>query len=71
MPTDLRTRKLAELATRCVEMKKGDKVILSGGSEAIPFLVELYKAVILGGGIPTVRVGLPDISDFYYKHANK
>jgi aminopeptidase len=71
MPTDLRTRKLAELATRCVEMKKGDKVILSGGSEAIPFLVELYKAVILGGGIPIVRVGLPDISDFYYKHANK
>jgi aminopeptidase len=52
-------------------MKKGDKVILSGGSEAMPFLVELYKEVILQGGIPIVRVGLPDISDFYYKYANK
>ncbi|MAG40094.1 hypothetical protein CMI41_03945 [Candidatus Pacearchaeota archaeon] len=71
MPTDLRTRKLAELAIKCVEMKKGDKVVLSGRSEAIPFLVELYKAVILNGGHPIVKVGLPGTSDFFYKHANK
>jgi aminopeptidase len=69
---DLRTRKLAELAVKhCVEMKKGDKVIISGGEEAIPFLVELYKAVILNGGIPISRVNLPEVSDFFYKHANE
>jgi aminopeptidase len=72
MPIDLRTRKLAQLAVaKCVEMKKGDKVVLSGGSEAIPFLVELYKAVIIKGGIPILRVGLPDINDFFYKYSNK
>lgn len=72
MPTDLRTRKLAEIAVKhCVEMKKGDKVILSGGSEAIPFLVELYKSVILNGGIPILKVGLPDVTDFFYKFATK
>jgi aminopeptidase len=72
MPFDLRTRKLAQIAVRhSLEMKKGEKVILSGGSEATPFLVELYKEVILQGGIPIVRVRLPDVSDFFYKYAKK
>ena len=69
---DPRTRKLAQQTVRySVGMKPGEKVIISGGSEAIPFLVELYKEVILQGGIPIVKVGLPDTSDFYYKYANK
>ena len=71
MPVDLRTRKLAQIAVRySVKVKKGEKVIISGGSEAIPFLVELYKEVILRGGIPIVRVRLPDVDDFFYKYAN-
>lgn len=71
MPVDLRTRKLAQLAVRySVGVKKGDKVILSGGCEAIPFLVELYKEVILQGGIPIVKVDLSGVSDFYYKYAS-
>ena len=72
MPTDLRTRKLAQLAVRySVFVKPKEKVIISGGSEAIPFLVEIYKEVILQGAHPIVRVGLPDVSYFFYKHANK
>ena len=72
MPFDIRTRKLAQVAVRhSIEMKKGDKVVLSGGSEAIDFLVELYKEVILQGGIPIVRIRLPDVSDFFYKYANE
>jgi aminopeptidase len=72
MPTDLRTRKLAQLAVRyAVFVKPGEKVIISGGTEAIPFLVELYKEIILQGAHPIVRIGLPDISEFFYKHANK
>ncbi len=71
MPVDLRARKLAQIAVRySVKMKKGDKVIISGGSEAMAFLVELYKEVILRGGIPIVKVGLPDVSDFFYKYAD-
>lgn len=72
MPLDLRTRELAKLAVRySVEVKPGHKVVISGGSEAIPFLVELYKEVILRKAIPIVKVGLPGINDFYYKFATK
>ncbi len=72
MPVDLRTRKLAQLAVRySVAVKAGEKVIISGGSEAIPFIVELYKEVILQGGHPIVRVNLPDVSDFFFKYANE
>lgn len=72
MPVDLRTRKLAQVAVRySVNVKPGEKVIISGGSEAIPFLVELYKEVILRGGIPIVKVGLPDVDDFFYKYADE
>jgi len=69
---DPRTRKLAQLAVRySVAVKPGDNVIISGGTEAISFLTELYKEVILQGGHPIVKVSLPNISDFYYKYANK
>jgi aminopeptidase len=72
MPVDLRTRKLAQLAVRkCVNAKSGQKIIISGGNESIPFLVELYKEVILQKAIPIVKVGLPDVNDFFYKNATK
>ena len=32
---------------------------------------ELYKEIILQKAHPIVRVGLPDVSDFFYKYANK
>jgi len=72
MPVDLRTRKLAEIAVKySVAAKPGDKVIISGGVEAIDFITELYKQVILAGAIPIVRVNLPNVSDFFYKYSNK
>ncbi|MBU2562352.1 MAG: aminopeptidase [Nanoarchaeota archaeon] len=72
MPVDLRTRKLAQLAVRySVAVKPEEKVIISGGSEAIPFLVELYKEIILQKAHPIVRIGLPNVADFFYKYATK
>src|SRR3989344_1840579 len=72
MPIDLRTRKLAQLAVRySVSVRPGENVIISGGSEAIPFLTELYKEVILQKAIPIVRILLPNINDFYYNYAAK
>ncbi|MFH1801221.1 MAG: aminopeptidase [archaeon] len=72
MPVDIRTRKLAQLAVRySVFVKPGEKVIISGRSEAIPFLVELYKEIILQKAHPIVRFHLPDVSDFFYNYANK
>ena len=72
MPIDLRTRKLAQQTVRySVFVKPGEKVIISGGAEAIPFLTELYKEIILQKAHPIIRIGLPNVSDFFYKHATK
>lgn len=71
MPVDLRTRKLAQLTVKySVAVKPGEKVIISGGSEAMDFIIELYKQVILHGGHPIVKVNIPNVSDFFYKYAN-
>ena len=71
MPVDLRTRKLAQLVVRySVFVKPGESVIISGGTEAIDFLTELYKEIILRGAYPIVSVRL-SINDFYYKYASK
>jgi aminopeptidase len=72
MPLDLRTRKLAKLAVNySVFVKPGENVIISGGVEAIPFLTELYKEIILRGAHPIPRISLPGVSDFFYKYAKK
>ncbi|MBS3076189.1 aminopeptidase [Candidatus Pacearchaeota archaeon] len=67
---DLRTKKLAEVAVKySVGVKPGESVVISGGEEAIPFMVELYKEVILVKGYPITRFALPDVNDFFYKNA--
>jgi len=72
MPLDLRTRKLAKFAVNyACYVKPGEEVIISGNVEAIPFLIELYKEIILKKAHPIVKVNLPNINDFYYKYACK
>lgn len=71
MPIDMRTKKLAQLAVKhSVFVKPSEKVIISGGPEAIPFLQELYKEVILAGAHPIVKINLPGVAPFFYKYAN-
>lgn len=68
----MRTRKLAQLVVKySVFVKPGEKVIISGTTESMPFLVELYKELILQKAHPIIRVGLPNIADFFYKYATK
>ena len=70
MPTDLRTQKLAKLVVKySVEIKPDEYVVLSGGTEAEPFLLALYKEVILAGAHPILRMSLPESTSFFYKHA--
>ncbi|MDP2925661.1 MAG: aminopeptidase [Nanoarchaeota archaeon] len=72
MPVDLRTRKLAEIVVKySVVVKPNEKVIISGGTEALDFIIELYKQVILAGGHPIVSVNLPNVTDFFYKYTKK
>ncbi|MDO8516770.1 MAG: aminopeptidase [Nanoarchaeota archaeon] len=72
MPIDMRARKLAQvIIDYSVFVKPGEEVIISGGSEAEPFIAELYKAVILAGGHPTIKMSPQNLSDFFYKYATK
>jgi len=69
---DIRTRKLAQLAVRySIKAKPGENIMISGGKESIPFLVELYKEIILQKAFPIVKFSLPDTSHFYYEKATK
>ena len=72
MPIDLRTRKLAQQTIKhSLDIKPGDRVIITGSEESIDFMKELYKAVVLAKAHPIVRFNLPDVSDFFYKYATK
>tara|TARA_Y100000310_G_C20687703_1_gene820163 strand:- start:2294 stop:3370 length:1077 start_codon:yes stop_codon:yes gene_type:complete len=72
MPVDLRTRELAKIAVNySVAVKPKEKIIISGGPESMDFLVELYKEIILKGAYPIVKVGLPNINQFFYKYAKQ
>ena len=69
---DLRTQKLAKLLVDySVFVKPGEKVVISGGSEAEEFIKAIYKEVVLKGAHPILRVNLPGLSPFFYKYANK
>lgn len=72
MPTDLRTRELARLVVDySLKVKKGENVVISGSTEAQDFITALYKEIILRGGHPILRVGIPGLTPFFYKHAQK
>jgi len=72
MPTDLRTQKLAKLIVDySVKVKKGENVVISGNTEAQDFISALYKEVILKKAHPILRVNIPGLSPFFYKHATK
>jgi len=69
---DLRTQKLAKLLVDySIFVKPGEKVVISGNSEAEEFIKAIYKEVILKGAHPILRVNLPGLSPFFYKYANK
>ena len=69
---DLRTRELARLVVDySLKVKSGENVIISGGTEAQDFIMALYKEVILRGAHPNLKIGIPGLSAFFYKHAKK
>lgn len=50
---DPRIHNLAKLLVNyCVEVKPGDKVMLTGGPAAMPLVLETYREIIRAGGLP-------------------
>ena len=69
---DPRTRQLAKLVVDyALNVKSGQNVVISGGTESQDFITALYKEVILRGAHPDLRVGIPGLSPFFFKHAKK
>ncbi len=67
---DPRTQKLANLVVKYfLDVKHDSNVIISGSTEAEPFLVALYKTVLEAGAHPSLRVTLPEIGPIFYKYA--
>ena len=72
MQIDLRIQKLAKLVVNySLNVKEYENVIISGSTEAEEFILALYKEVLLKGAHPILRVSIPNINPFFYKHAKK
>jgi len=72
MPLDPRTKKLAKIVVDySLAVKHDENVVISGSTEASEFIAELYKAVVLRGAHPILRVSLPELSPFFYKYARE
>jgi len=72
MAIDQKTRKLAKIIVDySIAVKPNENVIISASSEANDFITALYEEIILKGANPILRLGLPGLSSFFFKHATK
>jgi len=72
MAIDERTRKLAKLVVNySVFVKPHENVVISGSTEAEPFIVALYEEVLIAGAHPILRLTLPGLNPIYYKYAKE
>jgi len=69
---DPRTRQLAKLVVDyALNVKPKQNVVISGGTESQDFITALYKEVVLRGAHPDLRVAIPGLSPFFFKHAKQ
>ncbi len=68
---DPRVEKLADvLVEYSLELKKGDLFRINAGTEAESLIKEIYRKALEVGAHPYLRLGLPGLSEIYYKHAS-
>jgi len=64
--------KLAKLATEyCLPVSKDKKIGIMGNVVAAPLLQQLYKHVLLRGGIPVTELGIDGLAELLYAHASE
>lgn len=69
---DVREERMAKLLVRyCVEVKKGDLVMIGGGAAASSLLKLVHDEVLRAGGHPRVRVSADGLGCSFFKLANK
>ena len=69
---DPRYAKLAGvLVNYSVAVEKGELVEISGGAIAAPLIAEIYREVLKVGGHPFLRIGLPGLTETFFKTAKQ
>jgi aminopeptidase len=59
---DERVVRLAEiLVTHSLQVKPGEKILISGSTSAVPLMKEVYRAVLRAGGYPHTNVEVPGL----------
>lgn len=72
MAIDERTKKLAKLVVNnSLKVKPEENVIISGSTEAEPFIVALYEEVLRADAHPILRLTVPGLDPIYYKYAKE
>lgn len=70
MPSDTKTQKLAKLVCDySLNVKHNENVVISGSTEAEDFIRALYKTIIKKGAHPILRLTLPNLAPYFYRHA--
>jgi len=68
---DSRIEKAAKiLVDYSAKVKKGDRVMVLADPESASLCQEVYKLVLQRGGLPNLKIGLPNLSYTYFKYAN-
>ena len=64
-------RRFAELlASYCVRVQAGDRILLQANTPAIPLLGELGRVILQLGGIPVLELGAEEYSEVLLKNAS-
>jgi len=68
---DPRIKKLAEILTNySIKIKKGDTIIVNGGTEAKDLVLEVCRLILEKGAFPRLNMDLPGFAYIYYKTAS-
>src|SRR5579883_2743961 len=70
--TDPRIQRLARLLVAySAPVAEGDTVEIAGTMLAAPLLREIYRETLRAGGLPLLRIALPDQQEVFFKTANE
>lgn len=69
---DPRLLKLSDvLLTYSLKIKKGDKLLISGGESTLPLIKAVYKRAIELGAYPQVDIGVEDLTEILLKYGSE
>ncbi|WP_103896650.1 aminopeptidase [Caloramator fervidus] len=69
---DRRIEKLADvLLNYSLKIKKGDKLLISGGEATLPLIKAVYKKAIELGAFPQVDIGIEDLTEMLLKYGSE